>query len=185
MKPSPVMNAIFYGLITFGVALVGFAIYLAKPAATTPGPSMESPAPAPVVAAAPVPVASANPLVSMSRSFDFGTISMAAGKVSHRFWIRNTGDSPVTITRLYTSCMCTEATLITPAGSKGPFGMPGHGANAGVFERIAPGGTAQVEAVFDPAAHGPAGIGPTQRIVTIRTAEAAPLDLQFTAMVKP
>lgn len=179
MKTATVMNTIFYGLIAFAVVVVGVAIFRAQPAATAPERAMESPVTVPRPPAAP------SPLMSMSRSFDFGTISMAAGKVSHRFWIRNAGDTAVTITRLYTSCMCTEATLITPTARKGPFGMPGHGPNAGTFERIAPGGAAQVEAVFDPAAHGPAGIGPTQRIVTVRTAEAAPLELQFTAVVKP
>ena len=179
MKPAAVMNTIFYGLIAFAVIVVLVGIFKAQPNVAAPGPAMERPV------AAPSPVAVPSPLMSMSRSFDFGTLSMAAGKVSHRFSISNTGKSAVTITRLYTSCMCTEATLITPSGRNGPFGMPGHGANAGIFERIAPGGTAQVEAVFDPAAHGPAGIGPTERVVTIRTAEAAPLELQFTALVRP
>ena len=173
MKPAAVMNTIFYGLIAFAVVLVLVGIFRSQPNVTTPRPAVER------------RVAVASPLVSPEPSFNFGTISMAAGKVSHRFRIRNTGNSAITITGMYTSCMCTEATLITPSGSKGPFGMPGHAANAGIYERIAPGGNAQVEAVFDPAAHGPAGIGPTERIVTIRTTESAPLELQFTAMVKP
>lgn len=173
MKPPAALNAIFYGLITFAVVMVLFGIFRSRENITRPGPETVR------------QVAVTSSLVSSEPFFNFGNISMAAGKVSHRFRIRNTGGSAITITRMYTSCMCTEATLITPSGRKGPFGMPGHGANPGIFESIVPGGGAQVEVVFDPAAHGPAGIGPTDRIVTIRTNETSQLELRFVAMVKP
>ena len=173
MKPPAIMNGIFYGLITFAVVVVLFGIFRSKENITRPGPETVR------------QVAAASPLMSPEPFINFGNISMAAGKVSYRFRISNTGESAITITKMYTSCMCTVATLITLAGTKGPFGMPGHGANPGIFESIAPGGAAQVEVVFDPAAHGPAGIGPTDRIVTIRTNETPPLELRFAAMVKP
>ncbi len=124
-------------------------------------------------------------LASVSPFFDFGNISMAAGNVSHRYWIKNAGAAPLTITNLSTSCMCTVATLITPAGKKGPFGMTGHGLTTRVAEVLAPGETAQVEVVFDPAAHGPAGIGRTERIVTIGNDAGPPLELRFSALVTP
>ena len=60
-------------------------------------------------------------------AFDFGTISMAKGKVSHSFKIKNTGSEPLTISKIYTSCMCTEATFIKGDVRKGPVGMAGHG----------------------------------------------------------
>lgn len=173
MKLSTAMNSIFYGLIAFAVIVVVLGIFRSQENITKPRPDSQR------------QVLSVGPLLSPEPYFDFGNISMAAGKVSHRYRIRNTGESGITITKIYTSCMCTDATLITPSGRKGPFGMPGHGANPGIFESIAPGGDAQVEVVFDPAAHGPAGIGPTERIVTIRTNESQPLELRFAAMVKP
>ena len=43
--------------------------------------------------------------------YDFGTISMAAGKVQRQFTIQNTSAEPVEILKMYTSCMCTEAAL--------------------------------------------------------------------------
>ena len=128
----------------------------------------------------------ANALASISPFFNFGKVSMAAGNVSRLYWIKNTSATPLTITKMYTSCMCTTATLITPAGSRmGPFGMPGHGPAPRIDELLAPGETAQVEAVFDPAAHGPAGIGQTERIVTIENNGGLPLELSFSAMVTP
>ena len=63
--------------------------------------------------------------------------------------------------------------------------MPGHGPAARLEERLAPGESAQVEVVFDPAAHGPAGIGQTDRVVTIENGAGAVLELRFSALVTP
>lgn len=124
-------------------------------------------------------------LTSRAQSFDFGRIAMGGGKVSHRYPIENTGAKPLSITRMYTSCMCTTATLITRSGRKGPFGMPGHGSLRSVDETLAPGEVAQVEVVFDPAAHGPAGVGPTSRTVTVVNDAGRALELRFDALVTP
>ncbi len=124
-------------------------------------------------------------LTSDAPSFDFGRISMAKGKVSHRYSIRNTGAKPLTITKMFTSCMCTTATLVTPSAQKGPFGMPGHGWLGSVNESLAPGEAAQVDVVFDPAAHGPAGVGPTARTVTVVNDAGLALELRFNALVTP
>lgn len=117
--------------------------------------------------------------------FDFGSISMAAGKVSHRYWFRNEGAAPVLIRRIYTSCMCTTATFVKGGRVINQYGMPGHGPLPSVNETLASGETAYVDAVFDPAAHGPAGLGPTDRVVTIESDAAAPLALRFSANVRP
>lgn len=177
MKPPSVMGSIFWGLIAFAVAVVAFGIFRSQENAAKPRHDVQRQFTATST--------TTGALLSSEPFFDFGNISMAAGKVSHRFRIRNTGDSAITINKIYTSCMCTAATLITPTGRKGPFGMPGHGFIPAIFETIPPSGGAQVEVVFDPAAHGPAGIGPTDRVVTIRTNESQPLELRFNAMVKP
>ncbi len=109
--------------------------------------------------------------------FDFGTISMAAGKVSHTFKIKNTAAEPLTIYKIYTSCMCTEAFFVKNDSSinsgqvkKGPFGMPGHGdGNSRLKQILAPNEEADIEVIFDPAAHGPAGIGLIEREVYIES----------------
>jgi len=125
-------------------------------------------------------------LVAAEDSFDFGTVSMAAGKVSHVFKLKNESGAPVTITKLYTSCMCTIASLNHGGKKLGPFGMPGHGLGAipVISETINPGEEAEVEAVFDPAAHGPAGVGPIDRVVFVEQGDKS-LQLQFKAVVTP
>lgn len=124
-------------------------------------------------------------LSAQETSFDFDTISMAAGKVKHAFRIKNTSNEPVSIGRMYTSCMCTTAALIMAGKQFGPYGMPGHGFIPEINEAMAPGEEATVEVVFDPAAHGPAGVGRIQRTVTIENNAGQTLELGFTALVTP
>src|SRR3989344_3695306 len=120
--------------------------------------------------------------------FDFGTISMSAGKVTRKFTLKNSSDAPVRVTKLFTSCMCTQASIATQNDRRGPFGMQGHGDSIPKINlEIKPGETAEVEAVFDPAAHGPAGIGKVRRVVYVETdsSEAPEIQLSFEANVTP
>ncbi len=118
-------------------------------------------------------------------SFDFGTISMATGKVTHTFKVKNVSDKPAMISKVYTSCMCTEALLMHGDKKMGPFGMPGHGIAPKVNDTVNPGEEIDVETIFDPAAHGPAGVGRIDRAVFIETESGLPLQLKFTATVTP
>ena len=59
---------------------------------------------------------SAGNLVAKETSYDFGTISMTNGKVTRSFEVKNDSAEPLRITKVYTSCMCTLATLVTSAG---------------------------------------------------------------------
>lgn len=118
-------------------------------------------------------------------AFDFGTISMAKGKVSHSFKIKNTGSESLTISKIYTSCMCTEATFIKGDIRKGPFGMPGHSYIPKINQTLVPGEEAEVLVAFDPAAHGPAGLGKTERIVTLENNGQSKLELSIRANVAP
>ena len=124
-------------------------------------------------------------LISDESSTDFGTLSMAKGTASRSFTIRNTGTGPVTITKLYTSCMCTTATLSLGGRDIGPFGMQGHGIVPSFKETIAAGEQGNVTVVFDPAAHGPAGVGNIARTVFIENDAGQPLEFNFTARVIP
>ena len=119
-------------------------------------------------------------LTAVENSFDFGVVSMAKGKVQHSFKIKNSTDRPVEITKIYTSCMCTEATLVNTNFSKGPFGMPGHeGLSSSLYETIKPGQEATIEVEVDPAAHGPEGIGKARKIVYIETNSAVSPKLEL------
>jgi hypothetical protein len=169
----PATRKMMYVLVAITVAAIGFGIYSSREKAAMPKPAVQA------VPAFTGPLAAARPL------HDFGRISMAAGKVSHKFWISNEGGAPLAINRVYTSCMCTEAWLLTPSSRKGPFGMPGHGALPTVYERVFPGQSVQLELVFDPAAHGPSGVGPVDRIVTVNNDAGPPLELRIAALVRP
>lgn len=117
--------------------------------------------------------------------FDFGSISMAAGKVKHTFKIQNISNEPINIEKMYTSCMCTAAVLMMEGGRFGPYGMAGHGFIPKINEMLSSGEKAVVEVIFDPAAHGPAGVGRIQRTITIENSAGQPFELGFTALVTP
>lgn len=123
--------------------------------------------------------------LSDSPRYSFGTISMARGKVAHTFQFTNDTGAPLAITRLITSCMCTAAYLTTAAKTDlGPFGMPGHSAAPTFSEVIASGERFEIKTVFDPAAHGPAGIGKVDREATLST-DRGDVVVRFDATVTP
>lgn len=123
-------------------------------------------------------------LVADEKYYDLGTVSMAKGKVSQAFKIKNTGTAPAVIKKVFTSCMCTTATLSTADGKVGPFGMAGHTAVPEINKTLAAGEEASVEAVFDPAAHGPSGTGKVRRVVYLEVEGSdKPIELSFEANV--
>lgn len=124
-------------------------------------------------------------LTAPETSYDFGTISMVNGDVSKIFTLKNSSPETITIEKIYTSCMCTEANLIIGDKKFGPFGMPGHGIVPKVNQELKPGEEAKIEAIFDPKAHGPAGVGPIDRVVYVEEKDKLPLELKFKAVVTP
>lgn len=126
-------------------------------------------------------------LVAPEVFFDFGTISMRNGNVTKEFTVTNPTTEAVTVKTVFTSCMCTVAFLVQPEGSlKGPFGMPGHGgAVAPANETIPAGGSRIVRVVYDPNAHGPAGVGRIDRFVTLSDDSGGTLDYEIKANVTP
>ena len=125
-------------------------------------------------------------LSSQETYFDFGTISMADGEVSHTFNVINNGEEPIVIKKVYTSCMCTTAFIKNGAGKEyGGFSMPGHGGFAKADINVGPGEAIAVKAVFDPAAHGPSGVGLAQRSIYLETnsTQSPKLELTFRATV--
>lgn len=118
--------------------------------------------------------------------YDFGTVSMAKGKVSKEFTLENKSQEDVNIGEVFTSCMCTEAELKVGDRIAGPFGMQGHGLVSSANLVVKSGEKLIVKAIFDPAAHGPAGVGPIERQVAIYTSAGKdPIVLDFKAVVTP
>lgn len=157
--------------IVIAVAILGGIVWMARPDSGNNTASL--------------PLSSAGTLKAEETNFDFGQISMAAGKVKHMFKIKNTGSGPVAIGKMYTSCMCTTAKLMMDNKQFGPYGMPGHGFAPKINETMGPEEEATVEVIFDPAAHGPAGVGFIQRVVYLENDAGGPLELRFSATVTP
>lgn len=162
-------NHIIIGVVA--VVLLAGAVWLARPSAT----------PENNVGAAD----SGGALSADARSYDFGVISMAAGRVKHTFSVRNTGTDPLTVKKLYTSCMCTTASMLKDGQTYGPFGMPMHGPIPEINQTLAPGQTVPIEVTFDPAAHGPAGVGRISRVVYLENNAGTPFEFKFSATVTP
>lgn len=131
---------------------------------------------------------SASSLTVAENNFDFNAVPINGGDVFHEFIARNDGSEPVMVEKVYTSCGCTTAVLTDVAGRKyGEFGMPGHGLPSDTQVKVAPGEAVVVKAIFDPAAHGPSGIGLAQRSVYLETnsAKSPKLEFSFQATVTP
>ncbi len=124
-------------------------------------------------------------VVEEANKYDFGVISMAAGTVAHTFTLKNMGSEPVTLQKIYTSCMCTTAELAVGGKQFGPYGMPGHSAIPRIDQLLNQNEEATIAVVFDPAAHGPAGVGRITRSITIENNAGRPIELIFSATVKP
>lgn len=118
-------------------------------------------------------------------SHDFGDVPIDAGEVSADFRIRNASAEPVQLAAVYSSCMCTTAVLEFDGWRSGPFGMPGHDLPNAVDREVAPGGQFTMRVTFDPAAHGPEGVGPTRRQVALHTVNGGFMHLELTANVVP
>ncbi|HCR52609.1 TPA: hypothetical protein DIV48_03140 [Candidatus Kaiserbacteria bacterium] len=130
--------------------------------------------------------ASASELTAAETLYDFGTISMKDGNVTKDFTVENTTSKDIVLSTVVTSCMCTTAYVVGPdEKTKGPFGMPGMGYTPPVNEVMKSGETRTVRVVYDPNAHGPAGVGRIDRFVTITDATGGTLELEVKALVTP
>lgn len=129
--------------------------------------------------------AEAGKLTAEETLYNFGKISMRDGNVSKIFKVTNSGASDVKLTEVSTSCMCTAAYILRDDGSKlGPFGMPGHG-DGKAGEIIPVGESRNIEVVYDPNAHGPAGVGLVDRFIYLEDENGQKLELEIKASVTP
>ncbi|MDP2587220.1 MAG: DUF1573 domain-containing protein [bacterium] len=135
--------------------------------------------------AEPQDLVAATSLTVAEQRYDFGEISMEDGLVSHEYVVTNSSPEPVILSKMYTSCMCTQAELLHQDEVHGPFGMVGHGTMPRLDESIGPGEEFMVKAIYDPNAHGPAGVGPVDRVVSLETDSGELLELQLVAVVTP
>ncbi|PIP69011.1 hypothetical protein CO033_02260 [Candidatus Nomurabacteria bacterium CG_4_9_14_0_2_um_filter_32_10] len=125
-------------------------------------------------------------LITSEILYDFGTISMKDGDVSKTFKVTNGTSLDILIPSLTTSCMCTRAYFIEPGGNKnGPFGMQGMGVVPKLNKTIKAGESADIEVIYDPNAHGPAGVGMIDRFIYLEDSEGNKLQFEIKARVTP
>lgn len=140
----------------------------------------------PVDNAAQSVVGGENKLTASETFYDFGSISMKSGNVSKIFKVTNSSAQDINLESITTSCMCTVAYVIKQDGSKkGPYGMPGHGSVPKVNELIGAGEMRDIEVVYDPNAHGPAGVGMIDRFVYLEDSNGGKLSFEIKANVTP
>lgn len=99
-------------------------------------------------------------------TFDWGKIGIAAGNAEKDFTIENTGSAPLKLFNVKTSCDCTTARLSQGAATSPVFGMH---TNSNFVMEVPPGQKAVLKVIFDPAYHGPDGVGPITRQITVQT----------------
>jgi len=128
---------------------------------------------------------SGSSLMAQELNFDFGTISMSNGKVGHEFTVTNSSNQPINIRKIYTSCMCTSVNFKFNQKKYGLFGMEGMGGLTSANITMNPGESGIVEAIYDPNAHGPAGVGPVDRFIYIEDKNGSQLQLEIKAVVTP
>lgn len=124
-------------------------------------------------------------LTAKETDYDFGNVGIKNGLVNHEYILENASDKTVKIGEVATSCMCTTAQLIVNGKTYGPFGMPGHLGVSKAGAIVNPGEKIIVKATFDPAAHGPTGIGEVFREIYIDAGADKPLTLSFRVNVTP
>lgn len=130
--------------------------------------------------------ASEGSLIAPEVFYDFGTISMKNGNVTKAFTVSNPTEQDMKLSTVSTSCMCTKAFIIGPDGSmKGPFGMPGMGYVPPANEVIRAGESRTIRVVYDPNAHGPAGVGRIDRFITLTDDSGNVVQLEIVANVTP
>lgn len=109
--------------------------------------------------------------------YEWENIDYGGGKASHRFTIKNDGTADLSIANLQTSCMCTTAQFVSSSGNSPILAMHQKSQWQGT---LAPGNVADIDVVFDPAYHGPQGVGPIERIVSFDTNDPKKPYVEFT-----
>lgn len=99
--------------------------------------------------------------------YELGEVPINGGIVTKEYEVKNTTDKSIKLSRIATSCMCTTASVKIGDKETRFFGMEGHSGdkNPPVNLELKNGETAKIAVKFDPAAHGPQGVGPFDRIV--------------------
>ena len=119
------------------------------------------------------------------QTYDLGDVPIKGGLVTKEYEIKNTTGNTLKLKKIATSCMCTKASFEIGETKTKFFGMEGHGdKNPPVNIEIPGGQIGKVVVRFDPAAHGPQGVGPFDRSVYLTFSDPAGIkELKFNGTV--
>lgn len=110
------------------------------------------------------------------KTFDWGEIKYSKGNVTKTFIIKNIGSDPLKLYNIKTSCACTKANLTIEGKLSPDFNM--HSKSSWIGE-VPPGKETILNIIFDPAFHGPTGVGPMERLVSLQTNDLSSPTLEF------
>lgn len=110
------------------------------------------------------------------KTFDWGNIPYSGGNATKTFTIKNTGSDVLKLTGVKTSCTCTKAQIVIDNKTSPYFSM--HSTSSWIGE-VNPGKEAQLTVIFDPAFHGPTGVGPVERLISLETNDIQNPNLEF------
>lgn len=103
-----------------------------------------------------------------SGNLNLGKVAYGGGIVSKNFEVKNTSDRGIKLRKITTSCMCTTAKVKVGNKETKFYGMEMNGdLNPLIDYDLPAGAVAQVIFDFDPAAHGPSGVGTFDRVITL------------------
>lgn len=153
---------IIIGFVILTLLILGGGIYVL--ATSTPA------APAQVIS-------SQNAKVQVDqKNFDWGNIPYSGGNATKTFTIKNAGTDILKLTGVKTSCTCTKAQVSIDGKVSPYFSM--HSTSGWVGE-VSPGKEAQLLVIFDPAFHGPTGVGPIERLISMETNDSQNPKIEF------
>lgn len=110
------------------------------------------------------------------KTFDWGNIPYSGGNAVKTFVIKNTGTDVLKLTNVKTSCTCTKAQVTIDGKTSPYFSM--HSTSGWVGE-VGPNKEAQLTVIFDPAFHGPTGVGPVERLISLETNDLQNPKIEF------
>src|SRR3989338_4387067 len=109
------------------------------------------------------------------KTFDWGEIKYSKGNATKTFTIKNTGSDPLKLYNVKTSCACTKANLTIDGKLSPDFGMH----SSPWIGEVASGKEAILNVIFDQTFHGPTGVGPMERLISMQTNDLSSPALEF------
>ncbi|MBI4157772.1 DUF1573 domain-containing protein [Candidatus Woesebacteria bacterium] len=99
-------------------------------------------------------------------NYELGEVPIKGGIVTKEYEVKNETGGDIELLKIATSCMCTTASAKVGEDETRFFGMEMVGdKNPLLSLKVKNGEAAKISVQFDPAAHGPEGVGPFERVV--------------------